>query len=227
MCQNNGRFQGMNHIKYTVFSTRLSGESLTSIGNTIINFYVQKYIFHKLNVGATILPNGDDSLTGLTVQIPIDTIVDEFNRFGLKVEAKYTKIIGATFLSATILPSQDGYQLVRDPVKALVKLPWCLDKRQLHAKRIQQYLHAKLCSFEYEYQMFSTFKRYCTKLRQAYNLPKFEIKDIKTYPYMSYNFKQQLSLGQLKSVKEDPILTIHIQNQWTLNWAVLDSYQPA
>lgn len=65
----------------------------------------------------------------------------------MEIDANYTPLIGGNFLSSVLLDSTTGHQLVRDPIKALVKLPWCLDKRQLTPKRINSYLTAKIDSF--------------------------------------------------------------------------------
>lgn len=50
MSNNNGVFQSIAGLRYTVLGTRMSGESSTSLGNTLVNYYVQKFIFNKLNV---------------------------------------------------------------------------------------------------------------------------------------------------------------------------------
>lgn len=83
--------------------------------------------------------------------VDINIIKFQFALFGLEIDAKYVPLIGCSFLSSVLFESTNGYQLVRDPIKALVKLPWCLDKRQLYHKRVKAYLHSKLCSFQYEY----------------------------------------------------------------------------
>lgn len=66
MGNNNGVFQGNSNIRYNVVATRLSGESMTSIGNTIINYYVQRYIYQGLGVDSIVVPFGDDSITALS-----------------------------------------------------------------------------------------------------------------------------------------------------------------
>jgi hypothetical protein len=49
MCNNSGRFQKMSCLVYNVVATRLSGESMTTDGNTSVNYYVQKFIYEVLN----------------------------------------------------------------------------------------------------------------------------------------------------------------------------------
>lgn len=118
---------------YLVIATRLSGESSTSIGNTAINKYVQEFIYEVMNlVKSFVTPCGDDSSTGLTAYIPEQTLINQFALFGLNIELKYVTLETLGFLSSRLIKSAVGYQLVRDPIKAFVKLPWCLDARQLH-----------------------------------------------------------------------------------------------
>jgi len=65
----------MGFLRYCVVGTRLSGESMTSDGNTYINYIVQKFVFEELfRVLASVHPNGDDSSTGLTSYIPLDEL---------------------------------------------------------------------------------------------------------------------------------------------------------
>lgn len=136
MGNNNGVFQSMSGIRYNVCATRLSGESMTSGGNTIVNKIVQQYVYMKREVAALAIPTGDDSATGLSAHIPIAQLEHDFQQFGLKIEAKYVSFDKLGYLSSRILHSSDGYQLVRDPIKAITKFPWCTDKRRLHKKQL-------------------------------------------------------------------------------------------
>jgi acyl-[acyl carrier protein]--UDP-N-acetylglucosamine O-acyltransferase len=49
-----------------MIKTRVSGEVSTSLGNTLLNILVWKWIAHKLKLGDNdIIAEGDDSLIGL------------------------------------------------------------------------------------------------------------------------------------------------------------------
>lgn len=69
----------MSDVRYTVLGTRLSGESTTSFINTLVNLLVQEFVYHEHHANYNIIPSGDDSITGLSIQIPIAQLRQDFS----------------------------------------------------------------------------------------------------------------------------------------------------
>jgi len=54
----------MKGYNYSIVGTRMSGESTTTYGNTLINFLIQSYFGHTHGLNVAPIVCGDDSITG-------------------------------------------------------------------------------------------------------------------------------------------------------------------
>lgn len=93
-----GRFKGLRKIDYFVFATRMSGESTTTFGNTVINRCLSDFISHSLHIDYYTLPAGDDGLTGCNTT-DLESISMIYKAVGLKTKIKLVDWSDASFLS--------------------------------------------------------------------------------------------------------------------------------
>lgn len=152
-----GRFKGQRSIDYFVFATRMSGESTTTFGNTVINWCLSDFISHSLHIDYYTLPAGDDGLTGCNTT-DLDSISRIYTAVGLKTKIKLVEWNDASFLSCRFVADQNGqYRMVRDVVKALVKLPWTVYSKYSRGWKRIEYLRAKILSLCHEFAGFDFF----------------------------------------------------------------------
>jgi len=103
------------NIHYGVPATRKSGDPNTTLGNSIINMLMSKYVFQCITgehwSKIPILVGGDDSVIGLKVKCSRQLIVDEFRKLGFIAKPVLTVYPNVTFYSARFVPSASGFIL--------------------------------------------------------------------------------------------------------------------
>jgi len=129
----------------------MSGEVTTTSGNTLINKCVTDFIFSRMRVPKKDYPSGDDGVIGCA-RINMQRLVAEYKRMGLLVKAQKVTISTMSYLSCNFYKDGQGeYTMLRDPYKALIKLPWCTKKCYSTGKYRQIYFLCKLLSMVHEY----------------------------------------------------------------------------
>lgn len=135
----------------------MSGELTTTFGNTVINRCLSDFISHCLKIEYYTLPAGDDGLTGSN-STDLERISSVYEAVGLKTKIKLVSWSSASFLSCRfLLDHQNQYRMVRDLVKALIKLPWTVYSKYSRGWKRVEYLRAKVLSLCHEFAGFDFF----------------------------------------------------------------------
>jgi len=145
-----------NHLVFkwflaTVMATRMSGEMNTSLGNGFSNLILILFVCFKRGIREPrVVVEGDDGLFCLAAGSPLLTPADfEYCGFSVKMES-FDSISDAGFCGLVF--SEFDAQLVRDPVKALIKFGWAPSKyRNVKNKTLMMLLRAKSLSYAYQY----------------------------------------------------------------------------
>lgn len=115
---------------------RSSGESTTSLGNSLSNFFVCMYVCFLKGVHPRDFKGifeGDDGLIGLPQDISLTA--DDFSAFGMKVKIEeYTKVNEAHFCSLIYDP--ENLTNLVDPIQTLVKFGWSRSKKRLTQNKL-------------------------------------------------------------------------------------------
>lgn len=115
---------GQNKIQYRNFNakidaTRMSGEMNTSLGNGITNLILFKWCCWLQNIKSRGVVEGDDGLFNVSKVPDFDPI----RSLGFTIKPEVHKNIGdASFCGQVFSP--ESMQIVRDPLKAMIKMGW-------------------------------------------------------------------------------------------------------
>lgn len=133
-----------------VRAKRMSGEMNTSLGNTLINLLVIRFIAHKKKASVTCAVEGDDSLSRWFPPEATPTI-EEYNELGWKVkDCRFLKPGDASFCGNVY--DYEDLEVVKDPIYILSSLGW-LNRKWSGAKHgvRMQLLRAKVLSMAHQY----------------------------------------------------------------------------
>lgn len=137
----------------------MSGESTTYLGNTLVNHCFSSFALKKLGLSGTIIAYGDDGITGYNGKLNVDDYVQLYAKFGFIIKPEVGPIESHKFLSCFFLKHQDSVCMVRDPTKALMRLPWSLDnKHAVNIRSRMSQLKGKTLSFMAEFRGISTME---------------------------------------------------------------------
>jgi hypothetical protein len=134
-----------------VWGSRMSGEMCTSLGNSLTNLMLMKFVAHKSGVDVRGIVEGDD---GLFRVIPKEksTIREEyFAELGMVIKLeRYNKLNMTSFCGLTF--EFETMQIITDPRRHLPKLFW-IDAKYLSSNEttIDELFRAKCMSMMYSF----------------------------------------------------------------------------
>lgn len=114
---------------YKCIGRRMSGDIDTGLGNSIINYTVLRYILRKID--AVIYLDGDDSVVCFDEvdKVRVEKALGMLNETGFESTWNFVdKIEDVEFCQAKILPRLGGYILARNPIRAISRMCYSLNK---------------------------------------------------------------------------------------------------
>lgn len=116
-----------NGIRYTVRGTRMSGDTDTSLGNTLLNHYMMTIV---LTMKHHLLVDGDDSVVVIEERDLPKFNLDKFRSLGMHTECQIVReLYDVEFCRSKLLPL-DPPRFAREPRRALSNLNVCLKNYQ-------------------------------------------------------------------------------------------------
>lgn len=89
-------------MKYQVTGTRMSGESTTYLGNTLVNLCATNYLLKQQAIEHELIPYGDDGLIGYNGEIDFTRLKNDYARLGLIIKIEQGKLTELKFLSSDL-----------------------------------------------------------------------------------------------------------------------------
>lgn len=158
-----------NHIGYKGFkarisATRMSGEMNTSLGNGFTNLMLFDWMCKEQGIGYTGVVEGDDGLFSVS-KVPDFSWT---NAIGFAVKPEVHRSIGTASFCGQVFDEEEC-QLIRDPMKALIKIGWSTRQYVPASERTLMALaRARALSMIYENPSCPILRNWCLKvLRQT------------------------------------------------------------
>ena len=104
-------------------SGRASGEVTTSLGNTLLNYYIWKYVCYRMKIKSRSVFEGDDGLASVPVDFDVNRAVAIMNRLGMIVKMFLAEHIGDVSFCGCRFDTIDMVNTT-DPIKYLGKFGW-------------------------------------------------------------------------------------------------------
>lgn len=117
-------------FKFKLVGTKMSGESTTSLGNSLVNKFLTQWVLSKqgvLNVISAV--SGDDSNTLLTTPIDLELVQQWYMKFGLSAVCDIVPARDSRFLSKDFYYLSSGLVGARILPKTLLTLPFSTSSR--------------------------------------------------------------------------------------------------
>jgi len=104
-------------------SGRASGEVTTSLGNTLLNYYIWKYVCYRMKIKSRSVFEGDDGLASVPIDFDVDRAVAIMNRLGMIVKMFLADHIGDVSFCGCRFDTIDMVNTT-DPIRYLGKFGW-------------------------------------------------------------------------------------------------------
>ncbi len=134
---NKGRTK--NGTTYVTKGTRMSGDQNTGLGNSIINYAMLMAFVEFYKLRASIYVDGDDSVLVIEDQGEKYDLAF-FSQFGMVTKGEETTCFEhVEFCQTRPVRLQQGWTMIRNPIRTLVRTPWTV-KREMGEKKTLAYL---------------------------------------------------------------------------------------
>lgn len=134
-------------LSYSVDGTRMSGDMVTSLGNSFTNLMMMRFVCHQLRSRTDGFVEGDDGIFSVVGRVPSPTL---FSRLGFNIKMKLVGSLAEAEFCGLIF---DGVaqEVVLDPCYALSRIGWTTSDQRFGGRNLMCGLQrAKAFSLLYE-----------------------------------------------------------------------------
>lgn len=102
---------------------RASGENTTSLGNTLLNYYIWKFVCKKMGIKSKSFFEGDDGIAAVPQHFDVDKAIAIMKRLGMIVKMKLENKIGDVSFCGCRFDDVDMVNTT-DPIRYLSRFGW-------------------------------------------------------------------------------------------------------
>jgi len=224
-----GRTMQGNH-KYKIYGTRASGDPHTSIGNAFLNYFLFRFVTHKLGLTNTAcIVEGDDNIYTMSLEsrrLFNTRGLQLYEKLGFKVKPEVGCTYEVSFCGGHFVPfpGSSSYRFYRDPARALFKLFWTSHPNASCDKVLRQIARGKGLCLMYEYEGYPIMPHLGLLLVKWAGDVKTRFEDVQKMEMMGYDL-QAVEDAHLGPTYEETMADLNDRHgiPWSMDACVRDA----